>query len=1179
MKSVSNAFKLSCDNDIIDSDFLIYVSKGKNGSTLCTLDNTDFIIQTMRLRGSSTSEQTISIGGVCASEFTMTLTRKGVNKLQSNNGLKKNYCLHVVQWNKVDDGSQSSESPIYNTDGSLNTSGKCDLGYYYISRIKNSDYACEITAYDGMIRFDKAIGANVLKYMKKNKKTISGWLDYFCTKLNNSYFSFSYSVSPSIVNSNLEVCISDDSEVDTYRQALGYISALACGFATFDNDGNLMIQTYNTDMSVESISDKRLYDYDFNSYVSRVTSFSTSVAGFDFSLDFKGDKGGSEEIEIEVSENPFLRGLQKYDSDTLDSHIDTALINIANSILGVCFYGCNVNIVQRPYLDLGDMVDVQRVVINDDGSLSSVTTTNIIICAYDYNFCSSMSLTSSGATGTSSSSSSGKLSSTPKEKPSSEKPSPEKPPTSTTDNRVDKLIETTELTKKNKKRVPVDFDMKIGVVEVDLGEIGHILSGEILGWNVGKDYLDNYIDDINLLNSFINQGSGLLISGIEISPNIDRSILDKYSKPKLIIDSRNFKEKSYIMRDYTVVNDIHTEFEESSITHNVSITGFDASGNITEINSIDRDLFGRVILEDSKGNVSYLNNYDIHGDISYESEWHVIGNEANFQTAKKKLDTTLNLSPYGFRLNYDKLVGDDIVDLHKDVKDNYIDNTSMYVDLTGLDYHGIKSLSFGYKLLDEDCVKYDVEDSSGDVGTLINCYYTNNFMSWSLTDRFSYDGWFRTNLDDDEKNGYCSVVDNIVSSVDPCNYVALNVPGISFSRSRDIDDLISFEGMPLLYIEYEIKEEYEKTIAGVAKKLNDVSDKADKNESNINNIKLDLSSINSSVSSLKKSVKSLKSKVSSLDTSVSGMKTSITTIDSKLNKIVAKDYDTQLSNINSSIKSMKTDIATIDSKLSKITQKDYDTQLSNINSSIESINTSLSQTDALISSLNTSVSNQSITISNLNSIVSSQAETIAGLTNKISDLESKLDSTKPSSSVVNMLTFSNENDISIGTSDAKVLSCDIDANAETKLLVNLSFIGNFNLNDVLSIKLVIDGVESSFVPKFQVFKGYCSYSISKSILTTASSGTSNLTIFASLLNSSGSFSSENFEINILGASSGSGGSGSGSGGSGSGSGGSTPQPPYNPNLEYSESIGLISVGVSEPISIQGVNSNIETSFI
>ena len=195
----------------------------------------------------------------------------------------------------------------------------------------------------------------------------------------------------------------------------------------------------------------------------------------------------------------------------------------------------------------------------------------------------------------------------------------------------------------------------------------------------------------------------------------------------------------------------------------------------------------------------------------------------------------------------------------------------------------------------------------------------------------------------------------------------------------------------------------------------------------------------------------------------------------------------------------------------------------------------------------------------MSNTVSSQAETIAELTNKISDLESKIANIKPSSSV-SVLTFSNENDISIGTNDVEVLSCDINANAGTKLLVNLSFIGNFNLNDVLSIKLVIDGVESSFVPKFQVFSGYCSYSISKSILTASSSGTSSLTIFASLLNSSGSFSSENFEINILES-----------------SGGSTPS--YKPNLEYSEDIGIISIGVSEPINIQSVNSNIETSFI
>ena len=1145
MKSVSNAFKLSCDNDVIDSDFLVYVSKGKDGNVLCTLDNTDFIIQTMRLRGSSTSEQTISIGGVCSTEFTMTLTKNGVDKLQSNNSLKKNYCLHVVQWNKVDDENQSSESPIYNVDGSLNTLGRCDLGYYYISKIKNSDYDCEITAYDGMIRFDKAIGAKVLKHMKKNKKTISEWLDYFCTKLNNSYFSFSYSVSSKIVNSNLEVCISDDSEIDTYRQALGYLSALACGFATFTNSGDLIIQTYNTDTSVESINDKRLYDYDFDSYVSKVTSFSSSVAGFDFSLNYTGDKGSSEEIDIEVSENPFLRGLQDYNSDTLDSRIDTALTNIATSILGVCFYGCNVDVVQRPYLDLGDMIDVQRVVVNDGGSLSSINTTNIIVCSYDYSFCSSMSVTSSGATGTSTSSSSGKLSSSPKEKPSSN------------DSRVDELINDTRLTKKVKKRASIDFTIEKGIREVGLfhGEVGLDYDFAYVDYNINKDYFRIPIDDLSAyeLDTLINDDSGFFVSGITLKDfSIDGvrliDFISDKSKPRLIVDSNDFRETSYIMRDYVIENDVHDEFHESSINKSVSIIGTDFDGKITELNSIVRDLFGRVLTKDLEGNLIYLDSYTLDGDYSFESEWHVVGNEKNFQTANKKLKTSLTMNSYGFRFNYDKIVGDVTEDLYKDIKDNYVDDTSMYIDLTNLDFHDKVSLSFGYKNLKEVSKVVDAKN---------NYYYENSFISQSLTDNFSYDGYKFSGIQN--KDGYVSAVNDIVVSYDSVDTFAMDVPYLNFSKERNIDDTIKFEGRPLLYLEYEVEEEYEKTISGVAQKLNDVSDETDKNKSDIKSIKSDLSSIKSNVSTLKSTVKSLKKKVSSLSTSVSSMKHDITTIDSELSKIVAKDYDTQLSNINSSIESINTNITTINSELSGINAKDYDTQLSNINSSIESINTSLSETDTLLNSLNTSVSDQSVTISNLNSIVSSQAETIAELTNKISDLEDEIANIKPSSSV-NVLTFSNKNNVSVGTSDVEVLSCDIDAIAGTKLLLNLSFIGNFNLNDVLSIKLVIDGVESSFIPKFQVFSGYCSYSISKSVLTTSSSGKSNLTILASLLNSSGSFSSENFEINILKSSS-----------------GSTPQ--YKPNLEYSEDVGLVSVGVSEHINIQGIDSSINISVI
>ena len=1110
MKSVSDAFKLSCDNDIIDSDFLVYVSKGKDGNVLCTLDNTDFIIQTMRLRGSSTSEQTISIGGVCSTEFTMTLTKNGVDKLQSNNSFKKNYCLHVVQWNKVDDENQSSESPIYNVDGSLNTSGRCDLGYYYISKIKNSDYDCEITAYDGMVRFDKAIGANVLKYMKKNKKTIRGWLDYFCTKLNNSYFRFSYSVSSKIVNSNLEVCISDDSELDTYRQALGYISALACGFATFDNNGDLIIQTYNTDTSVESINDKRLYDYDFDSYVSKVTSFSSSVAGFDFSLNYTGDKNNSEEIDIEVSENPFLRGLQEYNSDTLNSSIDTALTNIATSILGVCFYGCNVDVVQRPYLDLGDMVDVQRVVVNEDGSLSSINTTNIIVCSYDYSFCSSMSVTSSGATGTSTSSSSGKLSSSPKEKPSS------------TDSRVDELINDTILTKKVKKKVQVDFTMETQryTYPLLLGGFRNVSSSGLYlinGYSPVPKLNDtvspfnniNTVDSPNKITGpLLGLGNTILssikIDGVDIKEYVDSLIetgsISSYDEINLIIDNNDYTEIDNIIKSHNDVNKIGDETFNFYEDFTCEISDENAIVDISEDNIIKRDFFGRFIYDKNFEDKLYLDNakltyefkFDTHSIDDVGSKYHV--NKDRLRNSNSRL----NIISSGLTLS------DDVKELKIN---NYKDKNSMYIKFS-------------------DIAEYFK-------GNAVKLCTNNNA---SLNGEYQYDYHFLNEMYPDQEETYkrkFSIKDNIVDSTDLSEHSEPEYPktSLEYNSLTSFDELFTISGSPLVYLEYDVEEEYEKTISGVAQKLNDVSDKADKNESDIESIKSDLSSMNSNVSSLKSTVTSLKDKVNSLNTSVSSMKTEITTINSELSEIVAKDYDTQLSSINTSIRE--------------------------INSSIKSINTSLSETDTLLSSLNTTVSNQSVTISNLNSVVSSQSETIVELTNKIADLENEIANIKPSSSV-NVLTFSNENNISVGTSDVKVLSCDIDAIAGTKLLLNLSFVGNFNLNDVLSIKLVVDGVESNFVPKFQVFSGYCSYSISKSVLTTSSSGTSNLTIFASLLNSSGSFSSENFEINILKSSS-----------------GSTPQ--YKPNLEYSENVGLISVGVSEPINIQSVDSNILVS--
>ena len=130
MYNVSDEFKNSCNSTNIDSDFLIYV-KTMDGSDICTLDSTHVMSDSIVIRRSSVSSSAFSLGSACTSELKMTLTRKGVKELKSNGGLKKNTVFNLVQWNRVDE-YQSDDTPVYNKDGWLNETGKCNLGYFYL---------------------------------------------------------------------------------------------------------------------------------------------------------------------------------------------------------------------------------------------------------------------------------------------------------------------------------------------------------------------------------------------------------------------------------------------------------------------------------------------------------------------------------------------------------------------------------------------------------------------------------------------------------------------------------------------------------------------------------------------------------------------------------------------------------------------------------------------------------------------------------------------------------------------------------------------------------------------------------------------------------------------------------------------------------------------------------------
>lgn len=411
MKQVHSLFKESCNSDVIQSQCKIEVCRKTKTDPIVTLDSSDFIEQTLTITGKTSSSSSFTVGGVCATKMTVTLTRSGVSKLKQHGVFKKNICWRVKQYNKVADQEQSETDFSKYVNGNDYEKGMCRLGVFYVSNIGNNDYTCEITAYDGMLAFEKSINGSELLYMQSHLGTIGDWAVRFEDKCKGDAYDFSIWVDTSLANVYLQTKVSEDVKVETFREALGYLTSYVGGFATFDEFGDLQIRSFEYEPVEIDMTHKMLLSGRFDSVVSAITGFYSSVAGFDYSS--KGNVVGDyNSIDMYLSENPFLRGIQPFNEKTMHQSVLTALTNLSSYLVTKKFFGCDCEITAIPYVNLGDCLAIQRLVVNESGEATNVVETNIIVCEYTYNFGSKITIKSNGAT--TSSTSAGKVGSQPK---------------------------------------------------------------------------------------------------------------------------------------------------------------------------------------------------------------------------------------------------------------------------------------------------------------------------------------------------------------------------------------------------------------------------------------------------------------------------------------------------------------------------------------------------------------------------------------------------------------------------------------------------------------------------------------------------------------------------------------------------------------------------------------------
>lgn len=367
----------------------VEVKKSRQGPSLITLSGADLLIDSTSFSRKATSGRSFSVGGVCSTEVGLTLSSIGVYKLKKLDLLHKGICFDITVWLRTEDPNQSQDDYTVNQDGTENQTGKVHMGYYYIYSVESSIYQCKVTLYDSMIAFAVDITTQDQINLQQGFRTIEGWLERFCESCSTEDYILGVApgLSRRIANAEATFTIDRDQTMDSYRNAIGYLSVLAGGFAVINREGLLDIVSYSQTPAYEFEHEKVMeYSTAEDTYI--IGAIKTTIAGFNYESR-TSELVGREVVPIYLNENVFLRGRQPQDAENLSEDVKTQVDAITAHITGIKFRGGSITVSGHPELDVGDCISFPAIYVDkspeDKGVLSDVYD-YFIICEHDYDF-------------------------------------------------------------------------------------------------------------------------------------------------------------------------------------------------------------------------------------------------------------------------------------------------------------------------------------------------------------------------------------------------------------------------------------------------------------------------------------------------------------------------------------------------------------------------------------------------------------------------------------------------------------------------------------------------------------------------------------------------------------------------------------------------------------------------
>lgn len=330
--------------------------------------NTSNIVQnTGSLSRSCSSQASIDLGGVYASELQLTL-RLDIDRYKLSDARiclysRLNYQQPVQTWGDAVEYSWSDIICCKWGDEPKNLFFDVPMGEFTVSEALRAVNSVKITAYDNMLKFDKT-----LPKMDTSSRSPFEWLRWIC-KACGVALGMTPAFVKSLTNGSRTLTYADvNNEVSTYRDLLSELAVALSSVATSNRKGELVFSQY-TMSPADTIDASFRYSSDFSDYQSYYTGLYASYRAKAVQEYFKNvgalDDTG---LVFDIGYNVFLQIAS-------DSNRTAAIQAIINSHTKNKYTPFNITMPFNPAYDLMDVLSFtgNQAAMEDIAPITSIT--------------------------------------------------------------------------------------------------------------------------------------------------------------------------------------------------------------------------------------------------------------------------------------------------------------------------------------------------------------------------------------------------------------------------------------------------------------------------------------------------------------------------------------------------------------------------------------------------------------------------------------------------------------------------------------------------------------------------------------------------------------------------------------------------------------------------------------